>query len=304
MEHEQTINPQETIPEEINTEKIKRLFIESPSEKVELLANHLMRPDGFAKTLITGSIRSSEELQGDIDYDFAKPHRSYYQGDRKSFLGTNDYLSFSVGKTQQLYHRGNPEKTPEKAGENGTGFTLPARKFLSQDSVIPSWLCIGLEKMIAQEKEHFSGDPRLLKYVNFSDSQLLKFDERPPKEDFLMLVDVARKAGRLDGRDQAEVNMYKQMSQYPRLSIDETIILIPEKQRKTIERYLQKKIREVQKYAEEIKRMFGVDVAKVQADDVLSRKNIYWYPQENIEIAVEYLTTHPEKIYEFLPQEK
>ncbi|MFA5830997.1 MAG: hypothetical protein WC878_04180 [Candidatus Paceibacterota bacterium] len=308
MEQETKINARENIeiPEEIDTEKIKRLFVELPFEKIEFLANHLMRPDGFAKTLITGSICTSEELQNAIDWNFAKPHRSYYMAGPRtgSFSDTNDYLSFGVGKAQQMYQMGNPDKPMEKAKENGLGFTVPAKKLIENDIAIPSWLCIGLNKMVEREKEHFSGDPRFIKYINLSDDQLSKLDERPQKEDFLTLIDMARKAGELDGRDQAEINMRKTNDKYPRFSVDEMIVLIPEKQRQTFEYYLQKKIREVQKYAEEIKRMFGVDVAETTVDSVLSRKNIYWYPQENIEIAVEYLTTHPEKINEFLPQEK
>jgi len=306
MEQAFNISKQENIelPEELDTEKIKHLFVELPSDKVELLANHLMRPDGFAKTLITGSIRCSEELQDRIAFDFAKPHRSYYQGNFKRFYDTNDYVSFGVGKAQQLYHRGNSEKSAEKEKENGIGFTMPAKKLLSQNSVAPSWLCIGLPSLVEKHSERVVSDPRMEKYLSLSWNELSDIDMRPKKENFLELVDIARKADLLDGRDQAEINMYKQTGEYPHLALDETIILIPKIQRKTIEIYLKKKIKELQKNVEEIKQLFGVDVSTISVDSVLSRKNIYWYPQENIEIAVEYLTTHPEKIYEFLPQEK
>jgi hypothetical protein len=290
--------------DELDTEKIKRLFVELPSEKVELLANHLMRPDGFAKTLITGAICSSKELRAIIDDKFVKTHRGYYTTSEPNYYsGENEYLSFNVGKTQPLYQKaGNWHKPEEKAEANGLGFSTPAKNLMERDTVSPSWGCFHLDKILEKEKNNPNFDPRLKKYSNLSEEELWKIDHTPPKEDFLTLVDLARKAGKLFADDQAEINMVKEEDNFPRLSLNETVILISAKQKETVRRYLQKKIREVQKYAPKIQEVFGVDVTKAKAEEILSQKNIYWYPQENIEIAVEYLTTHPEKIYEFLPQ--
>lgn len=298
------IPQQETIPEELDTEKIKRLFAELPLEKVELLANHLMRPDGFAKTLITGAICSSKELQEKIDHKFVKTHRGHYMSHTPDYYsGENEYLSFNVGKTQPQYQKaGNWHKPKEKTEENGLGFTTLANKLMQRENVSPVYGNFNLRQILEKEKDNPNFDLRLKKYANLSEEELWNADLRPKKEDFLSLVDIARKAGKLFADDQAEINMLKEEGNFPRLSLDETVILIPKKQKETIRRYLKKKINEIQKYASQIQNAFGIDVSKVTEETILSRKNIYWYPQENIEIAVEYLTTHSEKIKEFFPE--
>ena len=108
---------------------------------------------------------------------------------------------------------------------------------------------------------------------------------------------MARKADKLSGGDQAEINMRKEKDCPPRLPLSETIILIPQESRAVFTRYLDRKIRETQKYANEIKNSFGVDVKKLNAEAVLKHyPNIYWYSQSSIELAVEYLSTHPQVI--------
>jgi len=52
-------------------------------------------------------------------------------------------------------------------------------------------------------------EPEFEKYYNLSQGEALDIDQYPPKEDFLMLVNMTRKAGLLSGQpgDQAEINM-------------------------------------------------------------------------------------------------
>lgn len=70
------------------------------------MANNLARPDGFIKTIILGQIMTSSELAREISPEFVKTHRGYYHSFPPSHYdrwGENDYISFTVGKTQRRY---------------------------------------------------------------------------------------------------------------------------------------------------------------------------------------------------------
>lgn len=286
--------------DETDPEKIQQLFVEAPSEHVELLANHLMRPDGFAKTLISGSIVSSAELQEKIGEEFVKTHRGFYMSHPPSRRGGgNDYLSFNVGKAQRLYQDGSRWKL--KGGwENGLGFVTPAKELLNCSTVEPSWGCLDLRSIIEKTKDNPTLALALKKYSALSPNRLWDIEQKPSKEDLLFLVDTARKVGNLTGGDQAEVNMRKDGDEYPRLSLEEMVTLIPAAQRRVFERYLHKKLHDIEPYEKKINDTFGVSLSNVDEHTILGHRNIYWYPQENIELAVEYLTTHPERLHEFL----
>ena len=125
--------------EELDEEKIRRLFVETSSDKIELLANQVARPDGFAKTLILGSIATSEELQKSIGVEFVKTHRGYYWRSPPTHSeGGNDYLSFNVGKPQRIYQESS-HKRLRKNWQGGLGYSLLAKPLLERENVSPSW---------------------------------------------------------------------------------------------------------------------------------------------------------------------
>lgn len=292
---------EEARDEEIDTEKIRREFVELPSEKVELLANHLMRPDGFAKTLITGSIATSAELQKEIGQEFVKTHRGHYMSYPPSGGGENDYLSFNVGKAQRLYQESSSQKLL-RGWQRGLGFTVPAEKLMYQENVLPSYGGFYIKNLAKNLRDAKASEPAFEKFYNLASDEMQELDFRPPKKDFLTLVNMARKAGTLTGGDQAEINMRKEKDgKLPRLSLKNIIILIPAQSDMAFKRYLDKKIKDIQPFSKKLFEAFGVDISKLTADIVLAKyKNIYFYPQKNIELAINYLTTHPERLKQLL----
>ncbi len=288
--------------EELDCKKIQRLFVEMPSDKVELLANHLARPDGFSKALIVGSIATSAELQKKIDNEFVKTHRGHYMSmtpfDRG---GENDYISFNVGRPQRLYQESTFKKRIRSDWKGGLGFAMPARKLLAYENVKPSWGMFNIYESLKHLRQSGGFESNFEKYSEISEQKAQAFDMKPPKDDFLTLVHIARKAGGLKGSDQAEINMEKENDQFPRLSLDEGIIFIPQKSKNSFKRYLEKKIKESIPYTKKLSEVFNIDVSELSAEKVLKRyPNIYWYPQENIDLAVEYLSTHPGAVSKFL----
>jgi len=98
---------QESLPSaEASAEKIRRDFREKPSSEVELLANNLARPDGFAKSLIIGKLLTSRALADAIAPEFVRTNRGYYKAYPRVLHDShdkNEYISFKVGKTQLMY---------------------------------------------------------------------------------------------------------------------------------------------------------------------------------------------------------
>lgn len=292
--------------EEINPEKIRQLFNESPSEKVELMASNLARPDGFAKTIILGQIMTSAELARAISPEFVKTHRGYYHSFPPSHYhqwGENDYLSFNVGKTQRRYQESSSKKSMRN-WNGGLGFAIPAGKILKQDGTIPTWGGFEMRKVIKALKDSPLSEKQFEKYYGLTEEQCWDIDRVPQKGDFLTLVHMARKAGTLNSGDQAEVNIHPERETMPRIRLDTAIILIPAKNKEAFKMYLSKKLKEITPFAEKIKNLTGIDTTSLDADKILDRyHNIYWYPQENIELAVEYLSAHKDKIVEFSQKE-
>lgn len=156
-----------------------------------------------------------------------------------------------------------------------------------------------MRKVIRTLKGSSFSEKRFEKYYNLTKEQCWDINRMPPKDDFLTLVNMARKAGTLNSSDQGEINMRPDGKIPPRISLDAAIILIPKTSKGPFKRYLAKKLKEITPFAEGIKDLTGVDITLLDADKVLDRcPNIYWYPQENIELAVEYLSTHKDKIGE------
>jgi len=289
--------------DEINPEKIQRLFQELPSEEIELLANNLARPDGFTKTLILGQIMTSTELRKRIDPEFVKTHRGYYNSLPPSHhhkWGENDYISFNVGKAQRRYQENSGKKFMID-WTGGLGFAIPAEAILAQNNVTPNWGGFQTKKAIKTLKGSPLSEKQFEKFYDLTGEQCWDTDRMPPKKDFLALVHMARKAGTLDSDDQGEINMHPDREVLPHISLDSIIILIPASSKEAFKRYLSKKLKEIAPFAEKIKNLSGVDITLLNADKVLERyPNIYWYQQENIGLAIEYLSAHKEKVGELI----
>ena len=61
------------------------------------------------------------------------------------------------------------------------------------------------------------------------------------------------------------------------------------------------KLKEMKPFADKLRENYAIDLDSIDSEKVLSQyKNIYWYPQVNIQLAVEYLTTHPTRVAELI----
>jgi hypothetical protein len=84
----------------------------------------------------------------------------------------------------------------------------------------------------------------------------------------------------------------------PRMSISQTLVLIPRKQKPLLVKALQMTIDKLHAVKQGLHEHFSVDVEQLDAAAVLDQYHIYWYPQDNITDAVEYLSTHKDKFDE------
>ena len=296
--------------EETDSRMIERRFRELRSEGVELLATNLARPDGFAKTLILGSILTSEELRLRFGADFVKTHRGFYREhpsarQNQGGFDYNTYISLAGGLPQRAYQESYPNRWTDPAWRKGLGFITQAEKLLAQENAKPSWGIPALNEAIDAISNTARFEQRFQRYTNRTPHEYQQLLEQPTKDDFLDQLHIARKAEFLtEHGDQAEVNIVPTEGILPRLPLDQTVILVPEKSEEALRRYLQRKIGELKPFAEELKNSYGVDIAELTPEVILSRyPNIYWYPQDNIGLAVEYLSAHKEKLDELLPEQ-
>lgn len=275
-------------------EKTNKEFLEKPDNEVVIMATNLARPDGFAKTLITGSLATSEELQKYVGVGFVRTHRGHYfrfpQPRHPKEEGSNDYLSFQVGLPQRLYSQ--PSVSIQRDWRGGLGVSMIAQSIVNNPHAVIRYGNLGLKNIV--EKLH-GGSELERKLISMRKDELREYDKTPPLEDLTELVQIARRYGFLDEeRDQAEVNITKSENLYPRVSLSETIILIPANSKESMTRLVQIKLNECKKFAGNLKNMFGVDVTELTAVDIINRyPNIYWYPQSTIALATKYLSIHP-----------
>ncbi|MBI4276423.1 hypothetical protein HY629_01135 [Candidatus Uhrbacteria bacterium] len=285
--------------DEIDRAMIEKRFVEAPSAEVRLLANHLMRPDGFVKTLILGDIRTSAELKKTVGQDFVKTHRGWYMSyPPNHYSGSNDYVSFNVGKAQGMYAvSGRSSTTVDDEWRGGLGFVMPAEALLGRPDVRLSWGMLGTNNALKKIRDTPLFEDQFRSVQTLPSEEERDRDWHPKKDDILLRVHISRKAGMLTGTDQAEANIHAAAGEFPKLSVQETVILIPDNRRAAFIRLVEKKLKEIQPCAEKLQRAYGIDVAALGADTVLARHpNIYWYPQDNAGLASEYLSTHPERI--------
>lgn len=279
---------------------IEKEFAELPPEKVTLLAVNLAREDGFAKTLITGSLTTSAELQNRISHNFVRTHRGYYMSSARSHLSIpNEYLSFRLGSAERLYSESRTNLDHE--WEDGLGFACVGQKLVDQSTSKVSWGDLSLRRIVKQMRQHNLELPKQLAHM--SEEELRIYDYKPPKEDIISLIHLARKYKTITQNHQAELNVFSEKGKLPRLPLSETIIFIPSRKKAECTELLRVKLAEIKPYAQKIKRTFGVDITSLTPEKILANyTNIYWYPQKNIDLAVKYLSTHPEKITQLLPK--
>ncbi|MBI3633592.1 MAG: hypothetical protein HY226_04855 [Candidatus Vogelbacteria bacterium] len=299
-------SPEATESDETNEVKIDKDFVKMPSDKIELLANHLMRPDGFIKTLIIGKILTSEEITRTIGLNFVRTHRGFYKTfprpteATQSKYGTNKDIAFAIGAANKMYAIRRSGKRSQEAIQ-GLGFVLPAKRLLEKTNSTPVWgnfdIADSLKKVNGTQRDEQQFEK--YKSLDFKGDRKIyeKYEWNTPKEDVAPLVNLSRK--------QAEVQLKPEAGILPNLSINETIILIPQPKREALRRLFEIKKRSLASFREKIKDAYGVDIENISFEDVEKRYQgqIYWYPQKNIDLAVQYLTTHPEKIKEFYTEE-
>ncbi len=288
--------------QETDPEYIHERFIELPSSEVELLASNLQRPDGFAKMLILGGLRTSKELQKNLGDAFPRTQRGTYMANAQYNMPhhLNDYLSFKVGKVDRDYTEPSRYQREVQLGERrppGLGVVFPAAILLAKPTSAIGFGQFESRKAI-QEIPPERMEPEFAPIVSASYDQHLDWNLKPPKELFLALAQLARKTGYLSDGDQGELNLYQESEgSLPMLSLDDGIILIPAGSRPAMERLLRIKLLEMKPYTERIRTAYGVDIETLTPAEILNtHKNIYWYPQEDISLAVEYLTTRPDLI--------
>lgn len=282
---------------ERDAKKIEKDFIEKSDTEVGLLAINLARPDGFAKSLVCGVLATSEELQKKIGNNFVRTHRGYYMSTSPSHSsGANNYLSFQVGVAQRLYAE---TKTIINGQWNkGLGLVLPAETFLERKNVVVRWGNLGLKTISERIKQNGVDTGIATKISSLDKDSLRHYENHPPLEDLYDLVQLVRKEKMLDeNKEQAEVSLDPTDGNLPRVSLSETAILIPDSSKEAIKRLVEIKIKESLPFTEKIIDAFGIDLRHTTADEVLGQyQNIYWYPQENIGLAIKYLTTHPDLV--------
>ncbi len=290
----------DAVKDEMDFEKNQRLFREMPSKDFALLVSHLTRPDAFIKTLITGEIASSEELRESFSEDFVKTHREYISLGSWEEKPENDYVSFAIGLPLCEYAS---ESSTEILKKGGLGFVQLADTFLSRSDTVDSE---------AQLRQPFSRD--LFEYNEFVKSEAYEQDfaeavsflkgnpfvKYLSKKHILDVLNVARKWGRLDAEHPVEIHISRdEEDRYPRMKVSDTLVLIPTSEREQALESLKKVIEDMKQHSSKLKEMFGVDVANLDAETLLNSYNIYWYPQDNITLAIEYLSTHKEKLESF-----
>ncbi|MBI3632077.1 MAG: hypothetical protein HY225_01375 [Candidatus Vogelbacteria bacterium] len=156
---QQPKSPEAKESDETNEAKIEKDFVGMSSDKIELLASHLMRPDGFIKALIVGKILTSEEISKKIGHGFARTHRGYYMTfptpDEKNqtYHASNDYVSFSIGVPQTMYTRSSYVRAELGGTSPGLGFILPASGLLNQNRVTPGWGMFKIEESLKEIKK-------------------------------------------------------------------------------------------------------------------------------------------------------
>ncbi len=292
FEYENPVSP------ETDNKLIDREFVEKPDHEVTILASNLQRADGFAKSLICGSITTSEELVDKIGKTFVRTHRGYYKSFPPSLgIFTNKNLSFRVGLGQRMYSQ---EKHigSDIEWKKGLGIVLPAEKLLESSNSKITWGHLHLDQIIAKNLYKVSKTTIEQKISQMSENDLEKYDNQPPKEDLIDLINLARRNQTMnESRDQAEANLEPVNEVLPRLDLKETIILIPAQSKAAFLRLMEIKLKECMLYSQQIQETFGVDITFLTPEKIISQyANIYWYPQDNIGQAIKYLTTHPEKV--------
>lgn len=275
--------------EELNLENNARLFLELPSKNVQIFAIQLARPDGFLKTLITGEIATSAELRKKFPTAHTKTHRGDYLG-RPNDEGeaTNNYLSFKVGLPDDIY--------------GDMGFLEPAEKFLSRPEVDPEAEPGGV---LLDSADYFKTTPQFEPGLNGAVSFLREnpLAKYVPKNILIDVIHASRKSGILTGKNSPEAHIFSENddeSLLPRLSISGMLVLIPEKNRDALVESLSLVLEDNQKISGQIREMFGVDITKLSAEQILQSKQIYWYPQDTIIEAITYLSTHKKRLEELL----
>ncbi len=273
---------------------IERAFVERPCADVELRANHLTRPDAFAKILILGRLTSSRALADDIDPRFTRTHRGYYMtidGTEESQASHdfNPHISFNIGKTQALYASSRGWRALPSHG--GLGVTLPAEPLIADPNVRVSWGSLKTSRALKRVRDTPRMEKAFEPLLGISRETLNRQEFEPPKEDFLTRVHLCRKAGLLTGSDQAEVNLYGAGGRAPEIPLEQAIILAPRGTEAAILRLLRIKLRAIEPWSDAIERRYGIDLTRVTPEGILGRlPNLYWYPQRTIGHAVEFLS--------------
>ncbi len=277
-----------------NEAAIERAFVERPCAGIELHANHLTRPDAFAKMLILGRLTASRELARSIDRRFTRSHRGYHM----TIDGTeedqqdhhfNDYISFNVGKTQALY--ASSKGRPNLPGHGGLGVTLPAEPLIADPRTRIAWGQLETYAALKRIRSTPLMEDAFRPLLQKTRQELNDEEFEPPKADFLMRVHLSRKAGLLTGSDQAEINFDGSADHAPEIPLEQVIVLAPRGTEAAILHLLRIKLHAIEPWNAAIERRYGIDLTRLTPERILERlPNLYWYPQRTIGSAVEFLS--------------
>jgi hypothetical protein len=308
----------DTRRDETDPERIHRRFVELPSDQVELLASNLSRPDGFAKMLIVGQLMTSAELFRIIGSEAVRTNRGAYLSHRsgQEFHHGNDYLSFQVGIPDRFY-ASNPQvprsgpSSPDRI--KGLGTVMSAQDLVDDPRSFCLFGGFSTARNISLLKEAGIRDAAIETLADIPVERLARMDLQPPKERLPAMAHAARRADRMTGDDQGEVDLMRRpgarpgvsdakgdgSAALPRIPLDDMVILVPEQSRSALARLIGLKIRELRPQAAPLREKLGVELDGLTGEAVLARyRNIYWYPQAHIGLAVQYLSTHPERFRE------
>lgn len=294
---------QEFPADEIDAALIEERFANLANEEVTLLATNLARPDGFIKTLIMGSLITSKELIANINSTFVRTHRGYYKTWPPTYDGgANSYLSFKIGCPDLDYTSPDSQSGSSKdKWKDGLGFAFIAEQIISLSNTVVNYGNFGLYSHKRNLLEE--GKPLPPELAAMTDEEFLASEQIPSKSDFIKFTHMARQYRTLHNNDQGELNIKAQEEVFPKVDLKQGIIFIPLREKSAIKQLILTTISESLPFADQILEAYGIDIKSLTPEAVLNQyPNIYWYPQQNIDLAIKYLSTHPERIEQIIGQ--
>ncbi|PKL36741.1 hypothetical protein CVV38_02465 [Candidatus Peregrinibacteria bacterium HGW-Peregrinibacteria-1] len=274
-------------------DEIRKNYINLPAEKITLLCSYTTRLEGFLDILLSRNVISSREatkLLGTVH-----THRGNSMGDGRksaSYSAQNDYISLSTGFVSFKYSDPSIAKREDYIG--GYGFFTPLQSVLDEERLSFSH-CSSKGGI----KNYDLNRSNITSAVHQSRSAGDLFDDGFGNTFEVQLMPTPK-----DGS-------YTAVLEYPKIPLSDGVLAIPLDERSRIEELLHKRQEMYQKLADDISAirperatewqyLDGRDLLNPQITKEylstmlhpisLSELPIFWYPQRNLDLALQYLS--------------